>query len=209
MKALKTWYETHKYHIMLPDGRTALVTAQGCISTCEEPNPIDWFQYYDDLLQTCFAFDPITQASSILQMDPPEVATSQLRQDLIAECKSYIDEKYRKGKAVYAITQGESPDHQIIEISCHNQKLDSFWTGEWQSTFDVKNGVVSGELKIRCHYFEMGNMQFNLDKQFDSITCKDTSNAAEIIKALGMVENKVSINPLRILNKFYFDIVPN
>jgi len=56
-------------------------------------------------------------------------------------------------------------------------------------------------------------MQFNLDKQFESITCKDTTNAAEIMKAIGMVENKVSIDQsvkkLRILNKFYFDIVSN
>jgi len=70
MKALKTWYETHKYHIMLPDGTVGLVTSQGCIATGEEPNPVDWFQYYDDQLQKSFALDPITQASSILQVDP-------------------------------------------------------------------------------------------------------------------------------------------
>ena len=50
MKALKSWYETHKYHIVLPDGSRAMVTAQGCLSTGEEANPIEWFQYYDDVL---------------------------------------------------------------------------------------------------------------------------------------------------------------
>jgi len=40
----------------------------------------------------------------------------------------------------------------------------------------------------------MGNMQFNLDRTFDSIACSDPTNAAEIIKAIGMVENKVSKN---------------
>ena len=60
MKALKTWYETHKYHITLPDGKAACVTPQGCLATGKEPNPIDWFQYYDDVMKVCFAFDPIT-----------------------------------------------------------------------------------------------------------------------------------------------------
>ena len=82
----------------------------------------------------------------------------------MVETGKYIDEKYKKGKALYAVTQGDDENHQIIEISCQNYKLESFWSGEWQSSFSVKDGVVSGDLKIRCHYFEMGNMQFNLDK---------------------------------------------
>ena len=35
-------------------------------------------------------------------------------------------------------------------------------------------------------------MQFNLDKQFDSIPCSNPQNAADIIKAVGFAENKVS-----------------
>jgi hypothetical protein len=60
MKALKTWYETHKYHIMLSDGSAAMVTSQGCLATEEETNPMEWFQYYDDVLKKSFSFDPIT-----------------------------------------------------------------------------------------------------------------------------------------------------
>jgi pterin-4a-carbinolamine dehydratase len=59
----------------------------------------------------------------------------------------------------------------------------------------VWEGVLSGSLKIRCHYFEMGNMQFNLDKTFDSIPCKDITNAKDIIAAIKAVEDKVSHNP--------------
>lgn len=120
------------------------------------------------------------------------MATSQFRADLLVETGKYIEEKYRKGKALFAVTQGDNDDHQIIEISCQNYKLESFWTGEWLSTFSVKDGVLSGDLKIRCHYFEMGNMQFNLDKQFDSIPCSDASNPAEVLKAISYIENKVS-----------------
>lgn len=38
----------------------------------------------------------------------------------------------------------------------------------------------------------MGNMQFNLDKEFDSIPVKDATSAKDIIKAIGKVEDKVS-----------------
>jgi len=39
-------------------------------------------------------------------------------------------------------------------------------------------------------------MQFNLDKQFDSIPCSDTSNPMEITKAISYIENKVSCDKI-------------
>lgn len=47
---------------------------------------------------------------------------------------------------------------------------------------------MRGDLKIRCHYFEMGNMQFNLDKEYDSVIVKDISKASSIIDAINNVE---------------------
>ena len=52
--------------------------------------------------------------------------------------------------------------------------------------------MLSGDLKIRAHYFEMGNMQFNLDKTFNSIDVKDINDAKDIIAAIKTVEDKVS-----------------
>ena len=73
-----------------------------------------------------------------------------------------------------------------------NVKLDSFWAGEWQSTWTVNNGVLSGTLMIRAHYFEKGNMQFNLDKTFDSINVQNIASAKDIFSAIKKVEDKVS-----------------
>ena len=100
MKALKYWYETHKYHIMLPDGSAAMVTSQGCLASGDEPNPIDWFQYYDDVLKKSFSFDPITQAASVLEGEQTK-ATSQLRESLVTSTNQYIEKAYRKNKALY------------------------------------------------------------------------------------------------------------
>ena len=60
-----------------------------------------------------------------------EVATGQFRQDLINECKTYTNDAFKKGGVTFCITQGDSEDSQTIEVSCHNYKLESFWTGEW------------------------------------------------------------------------------
>ena len=103
MKALKSWYETHKYHIMLPDGTAAMVTSQGCLASGDEPNPIDWFQYYDDVLKKSFSFDRITQAASVLDGDQTR-ASSNMREGLVQSMKSYIDKAYRKNKALYQVT---------------------------------------------------------------------------------------------------------
>jgi len=76
-----------------------------------------------------------------------------------------------------------------------NVKLESFWSGEWQSTWTLKDGQLSGDLKVRSHYFEMGNMQFNLDKTFDAVNVKDGSDAKEIMNVIKATEDKVSSHP--------------
>lgn len=107
MQALKLWFETHKYHILLPEGNKVLVTAQGCLATGEETNPMDQFKYYDDVAKVVFTFDPITQAGSVVEEAAPELPTCQLRNDLKEQMVKYIDEKYRKGKALFCVTQGD------------------------------------------------------------------------------------------------------
>lgn len=78
--------------------------------------------------------------------------------------QKYVKENFKEGTALFQVTQGDSEKDQTIEISSQNYKLDAFWSGEWLTTFTIKGGVLSGDIKIKCHYFEQGNMQFNLDK---------------------------------------------
>ena len=107
--------------------------------------------------------------------------------------KKYIDSSFRKDKALFAVTQGATDGEQTIEISVQNYKTENFWTGEWHSVWSVKDSTLSGSLKIRCHYYEQGNMQFNLDKEFDSVAVKDISSAASILKTIKAEEDKVSL----------------
>ena len=66
------------------------------------------------------------------------------------------------------------------------------WSGEWQSTWTLQNGQLSGSIKVKTHYFEMGNMQMTLDKEFDSLALKNAGDAKDIIAAIKKTEDKVS-----------------
>ncbi len=61
----------------------------------------------------------------------------------------------------------------------------------------IKNGKLSGDLKIKCHYFEMGNIQFNLDKEYDVVLVKDITKASSVIDSIKNVEEKVSFLNLK------------
>ena len=78
MAAFRKWYETHRYHIVLPDGRKAMVSSTGhCGEETEDPK--DMFQYYDSTLQVVFKFDPLQPSNSVIvSTDPMAVSSNDL-----------------------------------------------------------------------------------------------------------------------------------
>ena len=72
--------------------------------------------------------------------------------------------------------------------------------------WELKDGKLSGNLKIKSHYFEMGNMQFNLDKKYENLPVKDATKASEIVKAIQKVEDKVSLFLFFIFGLLEFNI---
>ena len=83
-------------------------------------------------------------------------------------------------------------DNVNIEISSHSAKLESFWSGIWLSSWTVSGATLSGNIKAKNHYFEIGNLQLNLNKDYDAITVKNISSADSIIAAISATEDKVS-----------------
>lgn len=83
MGALRKWYESHKVHIDLPDGRKGMVTAEG-FSGDENGSPADMFMYYDFTHQCVFKFNPADSSQvEIVSDDPMQIATSDLREQLV------------------------------------------------------------------------------------------------------------------------------
>ena len=52
--AMRKWYETHRTHIKLPNGKIAMVTTSGNASQADD------FTYYDGVLGVTFSFNPFT-----------------------------------------------------------------------------------------------------------------------------------------------------
>lgn len=91
-----------------------------------------------------------------------------MRSALQAAINSYMDHHYSKeltGCGVYA-RGGEI--HVII--SSESVQLRNFWSGRWRAQYTIvpsgSSAKLSGSVKIRCHYFEDGNLQLHQDKNF-------------------------------------------
>ena len=103
MGALRKWFETHKVHIELPDGRKCMVTAEG-FSGDESGAPADMFVYYDFTNQCVFKFDPVkTDQVEIVSDEPMQIADSAFRQSLVESVKDYVGKSYCKGKTLFNI----------------------------------------------------------------------------------------------------------
>ena len=91
-------------------------------------------------------------------------------------------------------------------LSSINCNLKNFWTGEWISVWEVRkesnNFILNGNVRLSTYYYEEGNVQFKLNKNYDSKVAVGDSNdssAAEIIKSIGSLENNVQLE----LDKIY------
>lgn len=82
--ALREYFEEHKQHIKLPDGRIALVTEIGRQSPIvpEDGGAPQPFVYYDSKLGVKFQFDPNTMVATVLgtESDFPEQLDEQWAQ---------------------------------------------------------------------------------------------------------------------------------
>lgn len=68
-KALMEYFELHKQHIKMPDGRMAMVTEigrQNAIQPEEEGGESNPFVYFDSKLGIKFTFDPNTLQATVL-----------------------------------------------------------------------------------------------------------------------------------------------
>ena len=75
--ALREYFESHRQHVKLPDGKIALVTEigrQNVIEATEEGCKPESFVYFDSKLGVKFSFDPLTLVATVQgsESDYPE-----------------------------------------------------------------------------------------------------------------------------------------
>ena len=97
-------------------------------------------------------------------------------------------------------TQENSKWKIVLILSAHNLNQKNFWTGEWLSLWEIENVnencfQVKGNVKANTYYYEEGNIQFNLNKEFLenlNSTASEEGLAKEIIEFIENVENNVN-----------------
>ena len=74
--------------------------------------------------------------------------------------------------------------------------FNAFWGGEWQAEWlvDTQDSSLTGNVKINNHYFEAGNIQFNLKKTLGPVTLPASDGptiAAEIKRLEGEYQQSI------------------
>jgi len=92
-------------------------------------------------------------------------ATEQQRRSAQEACQQYAEANLEGGAAgCYSTAAGIS-----IGISGCKDNLSNFWSGRWSSTWNItisgSSADISGSMKSLVHYFENGNVQFEVLKQ--------------------------------------------
>ena len=105
--------------------------------------------------------------------------------------QAYVNRQFRKGTTLHSVFVDEST--LKVEISCHNFNFKNFWGGEFISSYIIELGSenLSGSVKLHNHYFEQGNIQFNLKKAFPPQKLK-TLSAKAIVDLICKLETDVS-----------------
>lgn len=52
-----------------------------------------------------------------------------------------------------------------MALTSKNISIGKFYTGEWISKWKINKDEVLGEITIKAHFFEAGNVQFNQKRQ--------------------------------------------
>ena len=97
---------------------------------------------------------------------------------------------YKDGTTRAALCFNQAGQLQI-DISCISTNFQAFWGGEWQAEWlvDTQSQSLNGTIKINNHYFEAGNIQFNLKKQIGPISLT-ASDGPGIVAAIQEQETK-------------------
>lgn len=110
---------------------------------------------------------------------------------------------------VYMDLSEESLD-VYVGITSKNVQLANYYTGEWVSKWKITKGAIEGNINIKAHFFESGNVQFNQKKniksdfQFTENMADNSKNIMKIIERLeGEVQASLSILYEEMPNGFF------
>ena len=105
--------------------------------------------------------------------------------------EGYIANQYGSDTCVCGVFENAAGG-LVVVVSAVKLNLRNYWGGNWRSTFSVNLGdkTISGDVKIRIHYFEDGNVQMVTDKEV-SLTPFGGDGAAGAVDAIAKEETAI------------------
>jgi len=141
-----------------------------------DASEIDATTYLDPRTGDSYSVDHATLAATKLESEgsPPTAASAlgEERTAIEAAVSEYVAAQYA-GNAC-AGTFADDTDAIKVVVSGEKLNLRNYWSGNWRSTWTVEvrgtEAFVSGNMKVRAHYFEDGNVQLQTSKDVPPTT---------------------------------------
>lgn len=208
-------------HVVLPreSGGNYVVSSEGELQSGKEYRSVKHGEV--------FSVDHVK--GKVLSAKADGESVSKEAKAILKAMDEYVASNYHKeGSAIEVYDDGNDKIHIVMGIE--HKKLKVFWSGRWQSKYTIKYGggsaKVTGDVRMLLHYFEGGNVQQSLEKDFKefAVSYSDESSLAkalvtEISKKESELQGAVSalyqtmevlakgMRRLLPMNKIHFDWV--
>lgn len=126
-----------------------------------------------------------------LEVEQVEAAEiPRLSEDWSHALNAYLQGSYCKGGK--GLIMNQEGDKIAICLVGNRFNTSNFWNGQWRSTWSYDGQQLTGNISVRVHYFEDGNIQLNTGKSGLTIEAQNTPLA--IFEAIGKAEDDVQFS---------------
>ncbi|CAG9323868.1 unnamed protein product [Blepharisma stoltei] len=128
-------------------------------------------RFTDPKLSKSFIFNTHTfEAESVEEIEPQNSRAQAIQSKLDQYISQHFSETAQA--RVFSTEEGFS-----IFLASPVLNLRNMWTGEWISNWKISGTKLEGDIHIRAHYFEEGNLQLDQKKEFSKNIVGDDDEA--------------------------------
>ncbi|KAI9183235.1 F-actin-capping protein subunit alpha [Blastocladiella emersonii ATCC 22665] len=174
-KALATYNKEQLATLPVPWGEHKTVLCEAAL--------LENGRFVDPRGKKTFAIDHVTLAVS----EPEDLESTEhdaAREALEAQLDAYIKSHYPNGVGAVFYREGR---FEIVIVDS-KYKPENYWNGRWRSQWTWFDGKLTGTSRALVHYFEDGNVQLVLNKDFD-LEMPETSTPEAVFQAIRKAEN--------------------
>ena len=141
--------------------------------------------YYDQGQKIRFKLNLKCEVENLEEFESKNETRRKIEKKLI----EYINKYYNKKTTTYNVYYDSIVDKIFVLICGQNVNENSFWSGEWLSSWELNldDKKVIGEIKINTIYYEDGNIQFNFKKNYE-IKIKGNDEESIANDLIGFIE---------------------